>query len=366
MPLLIVKQDITTMKTDAIVDPSNTRLIPGGGADLAIHTAAGAHLGKAAAALGGCGIAQAKTAKGYDLPAKYVIFTVGPVWQDGCHGESETLARCYINCLREAEKHGCQSIAFPLISSGSYGFPEDKALKTATEAITGFIRDNDMTVYIVLYDRREACSDARRAAALDDYLGRHRREAPYAAARREEPLYSMSGLSQPLHTDRSRKKKAAAPRLHDTPDEAAAENVSDEEAVGMASAPWLSVLPSESLEEMLRKKDESFSQMLLRKIDEKGIKDSECYKKANIDRKLFSKIRSNVHYKPKKSTALAFAIALELDIEETKELLMKAGFALTHAEIADIIVEYYIINGIYDIFEINEALFRYDQMLLGS
>ena len=235
MPLQIVRNDITKMEVDAIVNAANSSLLGGGGVDGCIHRAAGPELLAECKTLGGCETGSAKITKGYRLPCKYVIHAVGPRWRDGKHGEREKLVSCYRTSLALAKEHGCETVAFPLISSGIYGYPKDQALKVAIDTISDFLLENDMTVYIVIFDR-----------------------------------------------------------------------------------------------------------------------------------KLFSKIRSDKLYKPSKPTALAFAIALELPLDETKEMLMKAGFALSHSNKFDIIIEYFIEHGNYNVFEINEALFAFDQSLLGA
>lgn len=332
MPLQIVRNDITTMKMDAIVNAANESLLGGGGVDGAIHRAAGPELLAECRTLGGCQTGRAKLTRAYRLPAKYVIHTVGPVWRGGGHGEQELLASAYRSALELALAHGCGSAAFPLLSSGAYGYPKAQALKTAVDTIGDFLLGHDMTVYLVVYDR--AAYDiggklfADIAAYIDDrYVDVH-------TDSRETQRRRMAMASMPM-----------------------------EEAECMP-APCAMAPPG--LDEVLSKLDESFSQMLLRKIDERGMTDAQCYKKANIDRKLFSKIRSDVYYKPSKPTAMAFAVALELPLDEARELLSKAGFAFSHASKFDIIVEYFIARENYNIFEINEALFAFDQSLLGG
>lgn len=332
MPLHIVRNDITTMKVDAIVNAANESLLGGGGVDGAIHRAAGPELLAECRTLGGCQTGRAKLTRAYRLPAKYVIHTVGPVWRGGGHGEQELLASAYRSALELALAHGCGSAAFPLLSSGAYGYPKAQALKTAVDTIGDFLLGHDMTVYLVVYDR--AAYDiggklfADIAAYIDDrYVDVH-------TDSRETQRRRMAMASMPM-----------------------------EEAECMP-APCAMAPPG--LDEVLSKLDESFSQMLLRKIDERGMTDAQCYKKANIDRKLFSKIRSDVYYKPSKPTAMAFAVALELPLDEARELLSKAGFAFSHASKFDIIVEYFIARENYNIFEINEALFAFDQSLLGG
>ena len=326
MPLSIVRNDITTMKVDAIVNAANESLLGGGGVDGAIHRAAGPDLLKECRTLGGCKTGEAKLTRGYRLPAKFVIHTVGPIWHGGGHGEREKLVSAYRTSLALALEQGCETVAFPLISAGAYGYPKDQALKVAVDTIGDFLLAHDITVYLVIFDRAAYTIGGKLFADIAAYI-----DDRYADAHtdsRETRRRQMAMASMPM------------------------------------AAPAGAVPPS--LDEALGRMDESFSQMLLRKIDERGMTDAQCYKKANIDRKLFSKIRSDVHYRPSKPTAAAFAVALELSLEEARELLGRAGFAFSHASKFDIIVEYFIARQNYNIFEINEALFAFDQSLLGG
>lgn len=333
MPLYIVQNDITTMRVDAIVNAAKESLLGGGGVDGAIHRAAGPELLEACRALGGCKTGQAKLTEGYRLPARYVIHTVGPVWRGGGHGERALLASAYRASLELALANQCETVAFPLISAGAYGYPKDQALRVAADTIGEFLLAHDMTVYLVIFDRASYTIGGKLFADIAAYI-----DGRYAAERTDS------------RGERRRRALSFA-------------SAHAEAAPGM---PAPCAAPPGSLDEALSRLDESFSQMLLRKIDEAGITDAQCYKKANIDRKLFSKIRSDVHYKPSKPTAMAFAVALELPLEEAREMLAKAGFAFSHASRFDIIVEYFIAHGNYNIFEINEALFAFDQSLLGG
>ena len=336
MPLSIVRNDITTMAVDAIVNAANESLLGGGGVDGAIHRAAGPELLRECRTLGGCRTGQAKLTKGYRLPARYIIHTVGPVWRGGGCGERELLRSAYRSSLELALAHGLETVAFPLISSGVYGYPKDQALKVAVDTIGDFLLSHDMTVYLVIFDRTAFTIGGKLFADIAAYI-----DDRYVDA----------------HTDSREAQRRRAARFQAAPPPSV-------EAELWAPAPCRAA-PG-SLDEALDRLDESFSQMLLRKIDERGLTDAQCYKKANIDRKLFSKIRSDIHYKPSKPTAMAFAIALELPLKEAREMLQKAGFAFSPASKFDIIVEYFIAHQNYNIFEINEALFAFDQSLLGG
>lgn len=326
MPFEIVRSDLTKMAVDAIVNAANPTLLGGGGVDGAIHRAAGPQLLAECRTLGGCKTGEAKLTGGYRLPCRYVIHTVGPVWRGGTHGERAQLAACYRNSLALAKAHGCESVAFPLISAGAYGYPKAQAMQAAVETIAAFLMENDMTVYLVVF--------ARDAFELGGKLF-------------HEVKAYIDDVYVDEHTD------AAWERMR-------RQNLADE--CVMCESPMGEVA---SLNELLEQVDEGFSQTLLRMIDEKHMTDAECYKRANIDRRLFSKIRNNPDYRPGKTTVLAFAIALRLTLAETRALLERAGFALSHSSKLDIVVEYCIRTGHYDVIEINQILFELDLPLLG-
>ena len=330
MPLEIVRNDITKMKVDAIVNAANETLLGGGGVDGCIHRAAGPELLAECRTLGGCKTGDAKITKAYRLPCQYVIHTVGPVWNGGSHGERELLVSCYRTSLALAKEHGCETVAFPLISSGIFGYPKDQALRVAVDTIGEFLLHNDMTVYIVIFSRTAYQISSKLFADIAEYVDDHYVDAHTDSQR--DRLRRMSVLeSRTLSAD-----AAAAPM-----------------AVG-------------GLDSLLAHLDAGFSETLLKLIDRSDKKDSEIYKKANVDRKLFSKIRNNPDYKPSKATAIAFAIALELNLDETRDLVARAGYALSASSKFDVIIEYFIMQRDYDIFRINEALFAFDQSLLGA
>ena len=348
MPFKIVREDITRISCDAIVNATDSQFSGSGGVDAAIHKTAGEALRRECDRLGGCRPGEAKLTKGYALPCKYVIHTVGPVWHGGENGEEAVLRACYREALQLAKKRRCQSIAFPLIAAESFGYPKELALHVATDEISRFLQDNDMQVTLAVFGEESFTAGKKLfadiAAFIDQtYVDEHR--FVQSARLRFYDGAVFESVNTPPPKAVSVPAPDAAPRPLPT---------------------VRSPLKYLSLEDMLKQMDESFSQMLLRKIDERGMTDAQCYKKANIDRKLFSKIRNDKLYKPSKPTALAFAVALELSFEETEELLKKAGFALSHSSMFDVILEYFIRSGNYNIFEINEVLFYYDQVLLGN
>lgn len=334
MPFTIIRNDITKMHVDAIVNAANTALQMGGGVCGAIfHGAGAAELQAACDPLAPIQTGEAVITPGFKLPAKYVIHTAGPVYLDGKHGEEKLLRECYHNSLKRAIENDCESVAFPLISSGIYGYPKAEALRVATSAIQDFLVDHDLEVFLVVYDKAAFAVSENLLGKVKAYIDEN----------------YIGDLEEPRH----RRGQLLQVEMDALQIEEEKHSVCESVSIG-------------GIEDLVGELDEPFSQMLLRLIDLKGKTDVEVYKRANLDRRLFSKIRSNKEYMPSKRTAIAIAIALELTLDETDDLLERAGYALSHSQKFDVIVEYFIASGRYDVFEINQVLFQYDQPLLGG
>lgn len=355
MPFEIVRNDIVNMQVDAIVNTANPKPIVGYGVDAGIHKKAGEKLLEERQKIGNIGVGEAVITPGFNLEASYVIHTVGPIWQGEKNNEEALLKKCYEHSLKLALENKCESIAFPLLSAGNHGFPKPLALQIAINVLSEFLMEHEMQIYLVvfskdafslsekLFDSVQSYIDEKYIVdkTLDEYGVRNKRDIREA---------EVEQLCQELEYQR---------RLSIEQDLLEESSCKMSIAMGVDSA-------SDELEDLLNDTDAGFSETLLKLIDKTGKKDSDIYKKANIDRKLFSKIRNNPDYKPSKTTAIAFAIALELNLEETKDFIARAGFALSHSSKFDIIIEYFISNNNYDMFEINETLFAFDQNLLGA
>lgn len=344
MPFQIVRNNIVNMPVDAIVNAANSGLLMGGGVCGAIFSAAGPiRMQAACIPLAPCPTGSAVITPGFKLRAKHVIHAVGPVWHGGKRNEEALLRSAYTKSLELAAENNLHSIAFPLISSGIYGYPKDQALKVALSAIQDFLlTHDDLDVYLVVFDAKAFTLSSQLSANIRSYIDEHYVRAVEASdSRRMRQHEEADFFSVPM--------PCAAPAP------AQSKDLCFERAV-------------RSLDELLsRRHEETFSEMLLRLVDEKGFaKDSIVYKRANIERSVFSKLRSNKDYTPSKSTAVALCIALELNMDQTRDLLSRAGYALSPSSLSDVIISYFIENSQYDIFEINAVLFQYDQTPLGA
>lgn len=327
MPFEIVRNDITAMKADAIVNAANHFPLIGAGVDSAIHKKAGERLIEARKKIGEIPFGDAAITPAFELQAKFVIHTVSPIWRGGGHGEVALLESCYLKSLSLALENGCESIAFPLLSAGNLGFPRDIALKCAVNVISDFLMRHEMRVFLVVFDSSSFKLSGKLFNSVKSFVDESyvdtKKSEEYGGREMEirDIILRWDGMGSP-----------AEPRLED----------------------------------MVGNVGETFSEALVRIIDEKGFRDPDVYKRANIDRKFFSKIRSNRNYRPGKSVCVAFAIALELSLDETREFIGKAGYTLTHSDKSDIIIEFFIRNRNYDICEINETLFRFGLSPLGE
>ena len=359
MPFQIIRNDITKVKADAIVNTANPRPVIGSGTDSAIYAAAGedqllAERKKIGNIRPGC----AASTPAFNLDAKYIIHTVGPAWIDGSHGERETLRSCYAQSLALAAALACESIAFPMIATGVYGFPKDEALNIALAEIGRFLLTHEIKVILVVFDRKALELSKNLVGGITEYIDEHS-----VKALREVEYGGGYASNDRMRMDEERRIAAERRRLMEA---SVLEKEILEESIALPSEAPFPDVAGKSLDEVLGGKEDTFQQRLFKLIDASGMDDVTVYKKANIDRKVFSRIRCKEDYKPKKKTAVAFAIALELDMPTMLDLLSRAEIAFSPSSKFDLIVSYFITNRNYDIFEINAALFKYGQPILGE
>ena len=362
MPFQIIRNDITKVKADAIVNTANPNVTVGSGTDSAMYQAAGKDLLLAERKKIGIMMpGEAAHTPAFNLDAKYIIHTIGPSWIDGNHNEREILHSCYEKSLNLAAELECKSIAFPLIATGVYGFPTDEALQIALAEINKFLLSHDMKVILVVFDRKAFELSGKLVGDIEEYIDEHSadeiRDAEYGGRYgnvRRERLERLESLHSAI--------------MPDTYDEDEPEEDESESQIiyAEAAAPSFPDVSGMSLDEVLDSSEDTFQQRLFKLIDESGMDDVTVYKKANIDRKVFSRIRCKEDYKPKKKTAVAFAIALQLDMPTMLDLLSRAEIAFSPSNKFDLIITYFITNKVYDIYEINAALFKYGQPILGE
>lgn len=324
MPLKIIRADITKLKVDAIVNPTDIFLSGSGSIDKKI-----ANKGNKNKYDGMLEVSETYTVEAVNMDCKYIINAVGPCYIDGKHNEEKLLEQTYNNCLLEVKERNIQSVAFPLISTGTFNFPKDLGLNIATQVFTKFLLQEDIDIYLVVYDKTSFGISKKIFSYITEYI-----DDNYIL---EERNYSMFS-----RYDSSDKEECELKEEHYS----MSFDLSDSNDIGDIFV------------------EDTFTVKLFELIDKKGLKDPEVYKKANIDRKLFSKIRSNDNYNPSKKTAIALSIALELSYNQTQDLLGRAGYTLSKSNKFDLIIEACIKKGIYNIFEINNILYSFDLPLL--
>lgn len=328
MPFTIVRNTITAMAVDVIVNAANNELKKGSGVCLDIFTNAGeVNMEQACSEFGIQEEGSVIVTPGFSLPCRYVFHAVGPVWKGGKQGEPQLLKQCYQRSLELACEHQATSIAFPLISTGALGFPKSTAMHIAVSAITAFLLEHELSVFLAVFDETSFLLSRKLYNDIQTFIDSRSVEAHLRLSTIEEEYW--------IRRRQTRTISFREPKHRD-------------------------------LEDSLQDLEKSFSRRLFELISQKQLDEVAVYKRANIDRKLFSKIRSIDSYQPSKTTAAAFAVALELDLEETQDLLRRAGFSLSASRTFDVIIEYCISRGKYNIHEINEILFSFGQPLLGG
>ncbi len=360
MAFRIIRNDITAVTADAIVNTANPYPRIGNGTDSAIYNAAGRDvLLEERLKIGIIEVGTAAATPAFNLSAEYIIHTVGPKWTGGDSGEYDKLKDCYENSLKLAVKLGCKSIAFPLISTGIYRFPKEEALRIAIAVFKDFLLKNDIEIILVVFDKKSFVLSGDLYSGIDEFIDERyvsdqvdEEYTHYEPLRRkisEESLHSFGSKPHLSHSTRRQLSDAC-----------------DFEEVMADSTENLYEDEADSLMDRVSHLGDTWQETLLKQIDDRGYTDTEVYKRANVDRKLFSKIRSNTDYQPKKITAVAFALALKLNLDETKDFIGRAGYAFSPSSKFDLIIEYFIEQQIYDSYTINLALFEHNQPLLGA
>ena len=373
MALTIVRNDIVRMRVDAIVNSTNERLIPGGlGVDAGIHAAAGPELAEALREIDCCPVGSAVITDAFRIPGcRYIIHTVGPVYQDGLHGEERLLRSCYRSVLQLARSHACRSVAIPLLCTGAYGYPKSEGYRIATSVVRDFLfslpEDEDMMVYLVLFDRESVAVGEKIDADVEESISDEYREEKkrfLLASRRENAARAdMCFDAAPSYAAPPCAAREELPCAASRPAPKAARQIPG--LAGMAE----SVIGAAGAGKRKRDyaaQDLSFAQMCEWWCEQKGVSKKEFYICANINKSMFWNMKHHPEQIPKKTNVLACAIGLKLDYGETQDLLMRAGMTLSKYCALDAVVEGFIRRSNYDIYEINEALFDRDLPLLGA
>lgn len=343
MPFEIVRNDITHMQVDAIVNAASRLPRVNAGVDSAIHKKAGPALLKARKEIGYLQPGTAAITPAFQLDAKYVIHAATPIWLDGQHREADLLRKAYDRCLALALQNRCDSIAFPLLASGNHGFPKARALQVAIGAFSEFLLEHEMQIYLVVFSKDSVQLSEKLVHNVASYIDENYVEAY------EQAAYGAENADRRRNTCRMF-------RISEFPQDFMADPCPPAPCQKAAS----------SLVDFIKEKDAGFTQTLLRLIRESGQKNSAVYKKANISKQHFSKLINDPDANPSKQTAIALALALELDLEATKDLIGRAGYALTNSSTFDLIIRYFIEHKQFNVIQINLALYEFDQSLLGS
>ncbi|MCR4787520.1 MAG: macro domain-containing protein [Lachnospiraceae bacterium] len=387
MPFKIVRNDITRMHCDAIVNTASRYAVDtfeevGPGCDKAIYKAAGADkLIAARKEIGEMAEGEAAITPGFDLPASYIIHAVSPAFIDGESGEEEKLRNCYRNSLRIAAENGIRSIAFPLIATGSFGYPQEEGMRIAVDEINVFLLYHDMLIYLVVFGTKATELGERIYPDLEAYIDHN-----YVDNKREEEYGDMCFDSVPIGSPEDgpysrrresltrrlfnrRKAKEAASHIPEPeePKEPKADTGAQYFGASFAAAKCEAMAPDEDydldienlgsrLDERMKHMSDSFSEYLMFLIESKGMTNAEVHKRAIVDKKVFSKIKNNPDHHPNKLTAMCLCVGAKLNMDETKDLLARAGYALSPANKTDVIFSYFIEHEIYDMIELDIQL----------